>query len=64
MLSFFYRCKRRLQALGYTEHDKIFKAVVEAHAALHALQFELWESGHYSQRKRDEELPPSSDRTF
>ena len=37
MLSFFYQCKRRLQALGYTESDEVFRAVAEAHAALHAL---------------------------
>jgi hypothetical protein len=64
MLSFFWQCKRRLQALGYNENDKMFKAVVDAHAALHALNFELWESGPYSTRKRDEELPPAGDRTF
>ena len=64
MPEFFYRCKRRLQALGYTENDKTFKAVVDAHAALHALHFELWDSGPYSKQKRDEELSPSSDRTF
>ena len=64
MMEFFYRCKRRLEALGFTESDKILQAVKEVHRALHALHFELWESGPYSKRKRDEDLPPSSDRDF
>jgi hypothetical protein len=64
MLEFFYRCKRRLEALRFTESDKIFKAVNDVHRALHALHFELWESRVYSRQKRDEELPPPSDRDF
>jgi hypothetical protein len=63
-MEFYYRCRRRLEALGFTERDKMFKAVDEAHAALHRLHFELWESGPYSTKKRDEELPPPSDRDF
>jgi hypothetical protein len=63
-MEFYYRCRRRLEALGFTEHDKVFKGVVETHRALHALDFELWESGPYSTKKRDEELPPPEDLTF
>jgi hypothetical protein len=64
MLSFYYRCERRLKALGFTESDKVFKGVAETHRALHALHFDLWESGPYSTKNRDEELPPPSDRDF
>jgi hypothetical protein len=63
-MEFYYRCKRRLAALGFTERDKIFTAVKEVHRVLHSLHFELWESGPYSRQKRDDELPPSSDRDF
>jgi hypothetical protein len=64
MLDFFYRCKRRLEAPGFKDSDKVFKGVKDVHQALHALHFELWESGPFSGRKRDEELPPHGDRTF
>jgi hypothetical protein len=64
MMEFFYRCNRRLEALGFKDSDKIYKRVKDTHAALHSLHFELWESGPYSTKKRDEELPPPSDRDF
>jgi hypothetical protein len=64
VLNFFFRCKRRLESLGFKDSDKVFKGVTDVHRALHALHFELWESGSYSTKKRDEELPPPSDRDF
>jgi hypothetical protein len=63
-LGFLYRCKPRLQALGFTDRSELFQEVDKAHRALHALYFSLWESGPYSTRKRDEVLPPAGDRTF
>jgi hypothetical protein len=50
--------------LEFTDRSELFQEVDKAHRALHALYFSLWESGPYSTRKRDEELPPASDRTF
>jgi hypothetical protein len=64
MMEFFYRCKRRLEALGFKDSDKIYKGVKDIHAALHSLHFELWESGPYSKRTREEDLPPPSERDF
>jgi hypothetical protein len=63
-LAFLYRCKRRLQEIGFTERSELYREADKAHRALHALYFSLWESGPYSTRKRDEELPPPGDRTF
>jgi hypothetical protein len=62
-LAFLYRCKRRLQELGFTERSELFQEVDKAHRALHAVYFSLWESGPYSTRKRVEELPPPGDRS-
>ena len=64
IVEFFYRCKRRLESLGFTEHDKMLEKVKEVNRALEALNFELWESGPYSTKARTEELPPPGDRTF
>jgi hypothetical protein len=63
-LAFLYRCRRRLQKLGFTDSSELFQEVDKAHRALHSLYFSLWESGPYSRAKRDEELPPPSGGTF
>jgi hypothetical protein len=63
-VAFLYRCKRRLQELGFTASNELFREVDKAHRALHALYFSLWESGPYSMRKRGQELPKPRDRDF
>jgi hypothetical protein len=65
MLSFLYRCKRRLQALGFNDSSDIFRAVAEAHRAVHSLHFLLhWEPYDRREERRATDLPPPSDRDF
>ena len=64
MASFLHRCKPRLQELGFTDSNELYREVDKALRALHSLYASLWESGPYSRQKRDEELPPPGDRTF
>jgi hypothetical protein len=59
-----YRCRRRLQELGFTNRSELFQEVDKAHRALHALYFSLWKSGPYSPKKRDEEFPQPGERDF
>jgi hypothetical protein len=51
-------------ALGFTEHNKMFKALDQAYRAIHALHFEVWESADRRAQKRTEDLPPPNDRDF
>jgi hypothetical protein len=65
ILSFLYRCKRRLRALGFTDRNEIFRAVDQAHRAVHTLHFELhWEPYDHREERRPTNLPPPSDRDF
>jgi hypothetical protein len=65
MLSFLFRCERRLRALGFTDGDKLVRVVDEAHRALHTLDFELhWEPHDRRELNRASDLPPPSERDF
>lgn len=41
MLSFLYRCRRRLEILDFREDSEIFQSVDKAHRALHSLHVTL-----------------------
>jgi hypothetical protein len=59
MLHFLYRCRRRLDVLGFDDQGVIYQAIDRAYCAMHELHMKLhYEScGRGVGRANDERLP-------
>lgn len=62
MLSFIYRCRRRLEALGFDQNSALYRAVDKAYSAMHGLHvdlhYESCKSGVYRPRDDGPEVIP------